>query len=413
MTDLTTAEQDMLDGGQGRGSALAMHIVLAAARCQGAAQLREVSSAHVDSCLYHGQSSLDFVAAIAQDSAQVRVRTTLNVGSLDLHRPRLFRGPAEFAEQARRLTTAYVSLGCLPTFTCAPYQLPGRPGYGEHVAWAESNAIAFGNSVLGVRTERNGDFLDISAAITGRVPDAGLHLEVNRAATAVFDVAADVWGKFDRTLLPALLGHTIGRATGDRVPAVVGLAGQVIDEDWMKAFGAAAASSGSVALFHLVGITPDAADLNTALHDRPPAIRRSVSSDDLTIARSQLTTATTSMPLGAVSLGTPHLSRAQLRLIADKTQGSTVRVPTYACTSRACLAAEPAAAQVLHASGIQLVTDTCTYVTPIIEPTGVVLTDSAKWAYYAPANLGHTVMLASLEECLASALAGSYQLEHR
>lgn len=411
MTDLTSLETDLLRGGGGQGRALAMRVILAAARSSGAQRLREVSSAHVDSCLYHGPSSLDFVDKIGRDSAKVTVPTTLNVGSIDLNRPRSFLGSSNVADRARTLMTAYVDLGCQPTFTCAPYQLPGRPNYGEHVAWAESNAIVFGNSVLGVRTERYGDLIDICAALVGRVPDAGLHLEANRAATAVFEVAPELTTRVDRSLLPSLLGYVIGRATGSHIPALTGLSAQTIDEDWCKAFGAAAASSGGVALFHLVGYTPDAPDLNSALRGGQPAIHQTIGMDDLRRARADLTTGTTASPLGAVSLGTPHLSRSQLRQIAEKVQGSKVRVSTYAVTSRACLNAEPDAAQIMHDSGVQVVRDTCTYLTPIMAADGVVLTDSAKWAYYAPANLGVQAILASLDECLASALTGSYQLE--
>ena len=142
----------MLGGQDGEGVALAMRVVVGQARVVDAPRLVEVTSAHVDSCLYHGQVSLDFAYRLASLGARVRVPATLNVGSMDLLHPGLVRD-RELAQAGRELMAAYVALGCTPTFTCAPYQLPDRPGLGEHVAWAESNAIVFANSVLGARTD--------------------------------------------------------------------------------------------------------------------------------------------------------------------------------------------------------------------------------------------------------------------
>ncbi|WP_026256067.1 aconitase X catalytic domain-containing protein [Mycobacterium sp. 155] len=405
--ELTELEAEMLAGSHGAATALAMRIVMAAARTQAAPRLLTVKSAHVDSCLYHGPSSLDFVRTLVEGGAQVSVPTTLNVGGLDLTRPDLFRGAEPVGAAARELMTGYVSLGCRPTFTCAPYQLPGRPAFGEDVAWAESNAIVFGNSMIGLRTNRYGDLIDICAAITGRVPYCGLHVEANRRAEMVFTVGDDVVEATDSDLLPSLLGHHIGRRTGSLIPALSGLSSVQITEDWGKNFGAAAASSGGVALFHLVGVTPEAPDLATALHGQDPVRLESVTLDDLRQARRELTTASSGEPLGGVSIGTPHLSRTQLVEMATQLRGQQVRVPTYATTSRSVLAAEPGAQQILEASGVTIVRDTCTYGQSVImQPEGAVMTNSAKWAYYAPAHLGFSVMLASVTDCLLSAVRG-------
>src|SRR3954453_10982470 len=153
--------------------------------------------------------------------------------------------------------------------SCAPYQLRDRPSLGEQIVWAESNAIVFANSVLGARTNRYGDFVDICAAVVGRAPDAGLHRDEARAARIVFDVTPLGEGALQSELLPALLGPVIGSRCGDAVPAIVGLP-TGIGEDELKALGAAAASSGSVALFHAVGLTPEAPTLEAALQGRAP-----------------------------------------------------------------------------------------------------------------------------------------------
>src|ERR671923_1703381 len=181
--ELDDRDRAFLNGEQGEGTALAMRIVVALAEMTEAPRLRDVTRAHVDSCLYHGRSGLDFAERLVRGEARVAIPTTLNVSSLDLLHPDRVRLDAGTATAARRLMEAYEALGCRPTWTCAPYQLPDRPAFGEHVAWAESNAIVFANSVLGARTNRYGDFIDICAAITGRVPDAGLHTDDGRRAS--------------------------------------------------------------------------------------------------------------------------------------------------------------------------------------------------------------------------------------
>ncbi|HZA20963.1 MAG TPA: aconitase X, partial [Actinomycetota bacterium] len=254
---LTDAERALLGNDAGGAARLAMRILIEMARIQGAGRFIEVTCAHIDGCLYHGRAGLDFALRLVDGEAHVVVPTTLNVSSLDLLHPHLYRGDHDTAAQARRLMDAYLAMGCEPTWTCAPYQLPRRPGLGEQIAWAESNAIVFANSVLGARTERYGDFIDICAAITGRVPDAGLHRAENRRARLLVRLVRIPQRVLDDDLLYPVLGHLVGRIAGDRVPAIDGLP-PAVSEDRLKALGAAAASSGSVALFHAVGSTPEA-----------------------------------------------------------------------------------------------------------------------------------------------------------
>jgi predicted aconitase len=335
------------------------------------------------------------------------VPTTLNVSSLDLLHPTLFRGDALLAERGRRLMRAYVSMGGKPTFTCAPYQST-RPAEGAHIAWAESNAIVFANSVLGARTDRYGDFIDICAAITGRVPEAGLHLDENRRAEAVFRVAALPERVCDSELLYPLVGHLVGRLTGGLLPAIVGLPSDA-GVDGLKALGAAAASSGGVAMFHAVGRTPEAPTLAAALGGGTPKLEVDIDLEMLREARDDLTTAYEGA-LAAVSVGTPHFSFAEFERLASLVDGERFVVDFFVNTSRDVLAQAAAAGLVtpLRDAGVEIVTDTCTYITPILrDATGVVMTNSGKWAYYAPGNLGVEVAFGSLEECVASAAAGT------
>ena len=264
---LSEDDRALLAGAEGPAGQLAMRIIVELARLAGAAELIAVTSAHIDGCLFHGQAGLDFAERLLRDGAAVRVPTTLNVASLDLLHPDRFRGDPETAAAARRLMDAYVAMGCRQTWTCAPYQLPERPGFGEHVAWAESNAIVFANSVLGARTARYGDFIDICAAITGRVPNAGLHLTERRRGQVVFDLRGLPDRLLGQDLLYPLLGHLVGAGSGRLVPVVDGLPPGV-DEDRLKAVGAAAASSGEVGLVHVVGSTPEAPSLAEALQHR-------------------------------------------------------------------------------------------------------------------------------------------------
>lgn len=391
----------MLGGQEGAGVALAMRVIVGQARSSEAPRLVEITSAHVDSCLYHGQVSLDFANRLVELGARVRVPSTLNVGSMDLIHPGLVRDH-ELAAAGRELMAAYVALGCTPTFTCAPYQLPDRPGFGEHIAWAESNAIVFANSVLGARTDRYGDFLDVCAAITGRAPYSGLQTTEARRGTVVFDCRP--LGDFLQSELAyPLLGHHIGSVVGAGIPVLVGIPAEATEDD-LKALGAAAASAGGVALFHAVGITPEAPREFAEL----PV--REVDLDILLRVRRELST---TGELDAVSVGTPHASYAEcVRLAGLVADGAPLKVPFYLSTSRLTRERLGPTLDTLEDAGVTVVVDTCTYVTAILSPDWKnVMTNSGKWAHYAPGNINVSAVLGSLAECVASARAGHVVFE--
>ena len=392
-----------------------MRLVVRAAEVLGAERLIPITRAHVDSCLYHGEATVDFVERLVDGGARVSVPTTLNVGTLDLLHPELWRGDPATAERGRLLMDRYRRLGCRPTFTCAPYQLAdARPAFGEQVAWAESNAIAFANSVLGARTERYGDFIDVACAITGRVPDAGLHRTDTRRAVLVLRLAPDVPQALRASdALYPVLGIVLGRRAGTRVAAIDGLPPGIAEER-LKALGAAAASSGAVAMFHVIGSTPEAPTLAAALQRRQPDEEWEVTLSELRAARDGLTTEGAGAPgsaIGAVSLGTPHASLAELREIAGALDGSRVAddVELLLSTARDSLAAAEAegTAERLRRAGAELLVDTCSYLGPVLRPSPLpVMTDSGKWAYYAPGNIGARVAFGSRAECLRSAVTG-------
>ncbi len=406
---LSDADRAMLAGAEGPATELAMRVVIKLAEVAGAGELIDVTSAHVDGCLFHGQAGLDFAERLVRDGGSVRVPTTLNVSSLDLLHPDRYRGDRQTALAARRLMDAYVAMGCRQTWTCAPYQLPERPSFGEHIAWAESNAIVFANSVIGARTGRYGDFIDICAAITGRVPNAGLHLTERRRAQVVFEVHGLPGRLVEADAVYPLLGHVVGAQSGSLIPVVDGLPPGV-SEDRLKALGAAAASSGEVALVHVTGSTPEASTLAEALQRRGPVRVVAITPATIRAARDLLTTAHDGRLVG-VNVGTPHFSVDEFGELVRLLAGRRVHpaVEFYANTSRHVLADIQARGWLatLERADVRLVVDTCTYVTVILRDTGgVVMTNSAKWAWYAPGNLGVQVAFGSLRECVDSAVEG-------
>jgi predicted aconitase len=406
---LDDAERAMLAGEEGEACALAMRIVLDIAAGLRAERLLEIAGAHIDGVVYYGEVCLDWAVRFLDLGGRVRVPTTLNIGLVDLIHPGLTDMPDELARPARALMETYVALGARPTFTCAPYQLADvRPAFGQHVAWAESNAIVFCNSVLGARTNRYGDFCDIACAITGRAPDAGFHRTEHRRATVVIDVSELSDAVLASDVLYPVIGLILGQEAGDAVAVIDGLP-PAVHEDRLKAIGAAAASSGAVAMFHAVGSTPEAPTLDDALQGIPATRRVVVTPARLRAARDLLQTAAPGADLNGVAVGTPHASADELRRIASALESRPVAIPMWVNTSRGVLAqlADSDVEQRVRASGVRLVVDTCTYTAPIVSAVrGTIMTCSGKWAYYAPGNIGVDVVFGSLEECTRSAVAG-------
>jgi hypothetical protein len=400
---LSDDDRAQLAGDRGEAARMAMELVVAAGEASGAVSLLDITRAHIDGCLYHGLASLDFAQMLARSGGSVAVPTTLNVSSLDVLHPDLYRGDQETAERARSLMEAYEAMGCQPTWTCAPYQLTERPSFGEQIAWGESNAIVFANSVLGARTERYGDFLDVCCALTGRAPATGLHTDEGRRARMQVDVdVPDEW--LDDDLLYVAVGHLLGRLAATAVTVITGLDRRA-DEHRLKSLGAAAASSGSVGLFHVAGVTPEAATREEALGHVPPQLVSTIGSEMVRGALSDL--GSSSGRLGAVSVGTPHASRTELERLAALCDGRSTTVPFYVNTGREVLASAGAVSGIIAAFGATFVTDTCTYITPILEAVdGPVMTNSGKWAYYAPGNIGVDVVMGTLADCVESAVRG-------
>lgn len=404
---LSDLDRDLLAGAHGPAAAFAMRLMVRFADAVGAERFIDAEAAHIDGCLYLGAVSLDYVERFVGLGGRVRVPTTLNVGSVDLIHPELFIGAPDVGSAGARLMRAHEALGCVPTFTCAPYQTLFRPRFGAQIAWAESNAIVFANSVLGARTNRYGDFIDLAAAMTGRVPLYGLHLTENRRARVLVTVTGVPEDWDEPGLAAVAVGHIVGRRCGDLVPAIVGLPAGTGEDD-LKALGAVAASSGGVALFHAVGLTPEAPTVEAAFQGAAPEVEIRLTADDLRATVGGLSTVPEGTRLSAVSLGTPHFSLAEFERLMPLLVDAPA-VPVYVNTHRAVLADLDRRGwrARLEAAGVTLVIDTCTYVTSIIRDlAGAVMTNSGKMAYYAPGNLGIEIAFGSLADCMASARAG-------
>ncbi|MFQ5408291.1 MAG: aconitase X, partial [Anaerolineales bacterium] len=358
---LSAADEAMLAGENGPAVRTAMAIIVRMANVVGAPALLDITGAHIDGTVYIGAATLEFAERLAAQGAQVTVPTTLNVSGVDEFGWRNWPVPPQWAANARRQMQAYQSMGTVPTWTCAPYQATQRPTFGQQIAWGESNAIVFANSVLGARIERYPDMLDICAAITGRVPAVGLHLEENRGGQLLLRLRGLPTAlQADDSFYP-VLGHWMGQIAGDRIPVITGLEVQP-HEDQLKALGAAAASSGSVALFHVVGVTPEAPTLTEALHGQEPLETIDVTMDTLRAARRELSTADGEQ-LDMIVLGSPHFSLAEFARLAPLLKGRArhAEVAFLVTSSRAmaALAKKAGHLDTLLEFGGKITVDTC------------------------------------------------------
>lgn len=400
----------MLDGGG--AAAMAMRVVADTARLMGAPRLVPIVHAHVDACVYFADAGVAFAERLVAEGGRVAVPTSLNVGSLDLVRAGAVRAAPHVREMSRRLMDACLALGCAPSWTCAPYQAGHRPRLGEQVAWAESNAICFANSVLGARTNRYGDFFDLCAALTGRAPFSGLHVTENRRARVLVDLGALPARLMAEESFCPVLGAWLGRAAGDAIAAIEGLPAD-LPEDRLKALCAAAASTGAAAMIHMVGISPEAPDRAAAFQGHEPEAVLRPSLADLRAARDALS-AETGDGIDCVALGSPHFSEAECRALARLAKGRRFAVPVYVCTRLEVLRALGEDRKVLEAAGAEFVIGTCVVVAPILRrESGVLMTNSAKFAHYAEATTGHRPVFGALADCVASAEAGRLVRDER
>lgn len=379
-----------------------MRFLIGVAKAQGADRLIDVEHCHLVGSYFSGNADLQFLQRLVDAGARVRVPTTLNASSACLAKG----SPSPAAEQdsARAVVRLYQAMGCDAQLTCAPYHLPYRPKLGSRIAWAESNAVVFANAVLGARTNKTVQYLDICTALTGRTPEYGLYLDRMREPTCHIDCSGLPGEAWASPLAGELVGLWLGHHCGTRIPLISGCS-QRPHEDLLRGLGAAAASAGALSLFHLQGVTPEAQQFSEV-----GLPSQKLTNDALTAMASGYR-GKTGQEISAVCLGAPHYSLAQLRALAERVRAENLqaKIPFYVTTSqynRDHLQNELLAGD-LAARGVQLVTDACSYYGNVIpNPGGPVITDSAKWAYYGSGNLGIPALLGDLEDCLATAASG-------
>ena len=412
---LTASDRAAVRGEQGKARQLAMKIVIRMAQLQRAGSLIDVSQGHIDACVYNGPSSLQFANALVDSGAQVSVPTTLNALSIDQRRCQQQGVDPEFAKAASDLGDAYGKMGAQKSFTCAPYLLDSKPCKGDQIAWAESNAVVYANSVLGARTQKYADFLDVCIAITGRAPGTGCHLDTGRLPSIAITV--DPPGIKDDSYWP-LMGYHAGQLAGFHVPILYGLESAKPTTDDLKAFCAAFATTSSTAMVHIAGVTPEAESANKyKLTCRPPLRELKVERHALLKTFKDLNTAR-SERVDMICLGNPHFSLTECAMLAylctNRCKHSDVRLLVTLGRSIHEQAVRAGYIQSLEEFGAEFITDTCWCMIsqPIIaESSTVLMTNSAKYAHYGPGLTGKAIYFASLSSCLNAACTGTHAAE--
>jgi phosphomecalonate degydratase large subunit len=389
--NLTLEEEGLLGGSQGRAAQKAMQILAALGKIYGADRMIPVSSVQVSGVSYKnlGDAGLEFLNGLAEDG-KARVKTTLNPAGMNLTDWRSQGIDDEFAKKQLQVIDAYRRLGVEVSCTCTPYLAGNEPTFGQHIAWGESSAVVYANSVIGARTNREGGPSALAASLTGRTPLYGLHLDENRVPTHVVGVESPLRSPEDF----AAMGYFVGKTVKDGIPYFRGVKRAGLEE--LKLLSAALASSGGVAMFHMAGITPEARKTPAQL-ERVPFTSR-----DLAETTAQLNDEGTP---DFVSVGCPHCSLTEVATIARLLDGKRVQTEFWICCSREVKRKSDLVgySRMIEGSGAKFATDTCMVVAPV-EELGyrVVATNSAKACHYLR-NSGLRVRFMPLEECVREA----------
>jgi predicted aconitase len=406
---LTDREKEMVDGKDGEAVRIAMSILSDIGDAVGAEEMVEIVHVHTDSGFYLGDAGLEFVEHLADLAGKVSVPTTMNNTSFDLERGLSYGVSQELFDKIKRIEEAHLKMGAIPTWTCAPYQDGIVPRFGSRVAWSESNAIAFVNSVIGARTNRTGDLIDICSAVTGRYPKFGLYMDQNRKAEVLIqceNLAENILA--DPSFYP-LLGYLAGHHAGNKVVAIEGIP-QMVSLDNLKDLGAAAASSGSVALFHVIGVTPEAHTWEMCLKDKHPRHSIAVTPEMIKKMEENLWT-TKEERVDWVGFGCPHFSFSEFKELAGLIQGRKINKNLRASvfTSRNIYAwvKRLGILDILNDAGIEIYTDGCLLLFPQnMSSTQTMMTNSAKAANYIYSQAGLKAAYGSIKDCVDSAIEG-------
>lgn len=408
---LTSEEQKMLEGAYGPSVQKSMQILTTLGDIYGAERMIPVKSVHMpgSSIVVAGEAATSFVEQMGDNGTAMAAFTTLNTGAMDMDRPRELGFSEETIQRQQRLTGAYQRMGAVACHTCTPYLIGHCPKFGEHVAWGESSAIAYVNSVIGARTNREGGPAALAAAIAGRVPAYGYHLDENRLGQFLIQVDTPL----DDIADYGALGYWVGTRVESGVPVFTGIPGDV-SVDQLKSLGAALASSGAVALFHIVGVTPEAPTLEAAFGGNEPQARWTVGEAELRGAYQQLSKQQ-GQPVSLVAMGCPHSSLQEIIRVAELVRGKRVKTAFWMLCAQPVkhLARRSGHAQILEQAGITLVCDTCPVLGAMAQPMErigmtAMATNSAKLAHYAPGQWDIPTYYGTTEQCVQAALKGVF-----
>ena len=395
---LTKKEEKMLNGEEGYAVKKSMEILVALGDIYGAEKLIRVGSVQVAGVSYHnlGDAGLEFLNELAKDG-RVKVLTTLNPAGMDLKDWRKLGISEEFAEKQNLVIDAFRRMGIIISCTCTPYLIGNLPTYGEHVAWSESSAVTFANSVIGARTNREGGPSALAAAFVGETPCYGLHLEENRVPEIHVDVRAELkkfsdWGA---------LGCSIGKKAENKIPYITGIKNADLDE--LKTFCASIVTYGSKPLFYMKGKTPGSEKY------QPPKEKITIEDKDIEEAYESINDDTDIVDF--VCVGCPHASIKEISEIAKLLENRSISPTTefWVATSRSAkqLADERGYTEIIEKAGGKFACDTCMAVAPLKGRFRSVATTSAKGCYYSRHNDMQT-KLGSLEECIEAAVRGKW-----
>lgn len=400
MTDmkLTKQEQNMLDGAQGYAVQKSMEILVALGDIYGAESLIDVGSVQVSGVSYNnlGDAGLEFLDELAKDG-KVKVLTTLNPAGMDLENWRQLGITAEFAEKQNLVIKAFEKMGILVSCTCTPYLIGNLPLYGEHLAWSESSAVTFANSVIGAKTNKEGGPSALAAAFIGKTPYYGLHLNANR----VPDVHVQVNTELKKLPDWGALGYAIGKKAENKIPYITGVKQADLDE--LKSFCASIVTYGAKPLFYMQGITP------AAEKQKQPKDIVTIEQADIKNAYDCINDQVSDIEL--VCVGCPHCSINEIAKIAELVKGKKVAEDTefWVATSRNAkqLADKRGYTATIEAAGGKFACDTCMAVAPLKGRFKALATTSAKGCFYSRQNLMKTKM-GSIEECVNAAVTGKW-----